>query len=527
MNKQHITALTAVNLRYANPQVTDKLRKKGKKGKKLTQSLANQFLFSGLIFLGIYGVTMVLMDFSKMPGFFTYYVALFSLLAFSQGISVIYNVFFESQDLQAYLSLPFRQTEIFLAKSLVVAITILPFVFPMLVVFLLTGFRSGVFLPVTIVISLLLFILILAIVFSLSSLVVFGLTRTKFFHEHKKVVTSLLLVISMVLTVLGIIFMSNQNTQSGLNQLDRVPIHFLLPIYRIASAPLSKTGLVALVSLLAFFLALLLVIKGLILPHLYDQLTSASMAKGESRRLHKTGQNLSQLLRMYNLQLVKDPNLLMQVIASSFLMPVVFIVSFALGGSVKLNHIDPHLIGVVFGVGLALATMTTNATSFISLLISLDQENFNFIQSLPISMSNYLRTKFRLGFAMQLLLSGSLALVGGLVFRLPVIFIVALLLGNSWGTYLLSHRYFARDYRLLLLEWTNVAQLFTRGAGNKGLVFNMFGSLLGSTIVLVLYGIGSMSTYYKLVNLVAVFVLLIGSGLWLRYYQKKFWQTFQ
>ena len=102
MNKRQLLTLTSVNLRYANPQITDKARKKGKSGKQLTRYLIQQYLLSGLIFLLIYGLTMVALDFSRLPGFFTFYVALFGALGFSQGISNIFNVFFESQDLPAY-----------------------------------------------------------------------------------------------------------------------------------------------------------------------------------------------------------------------------------------------------------------------------------------------------------------------------------------------------------------------------------------------------------------------------------------
>lgn len=52
-----------------------------------------QFYLNALMFLGIYGLTMLAFDFSKLPGMFTFYVALFILLGVSQSISGIYNVF--------------------------------------------------------------------------------------------------------------------------------------------------------------------------------------------------------------------------------------------------------------------------------------------------------------------------------------------------------------------------------------------------------------------------------------------------
>ncbi|MGX7264918.1 hypothetical protein [Enterococcus crotali] len=526
MNKPQLLELTRVNLRYANPQITDRARKKGKSGKALTRALINQYLLSGVLFLFIYGVTMFLIDFSQMPGFFTYYVALFSILAFSQGISVIYNVFFESQDLPAYLPLPFKQSMIFTAKILVVALTVTPFVFPMLVVFLLTGWRAGIFLPVTIVLAILLFLLVLATVFAICCLIVFGLTRTKFFKEHKKVVTSLLLGISMTIAIVGIIFMNGQSSYSETGQMDRQPIAILLPLFQIVSNPFSTSGLLSLAGLIAILLLLLLAIKGLILPKLYEQLTDVSTAKGAHRRTHKVNQSLNQLLIGYNTQLLKEPNLIMQVLSNSLLMPMIFIFTFAFGGSLNLSHLEVRFIGVVFLAGIALAWMTINQTSFISNLISLDQENFHFIRSLPISMTRYMQKKFLVGLVVQLILTGGVALIASLLFQLPIIFGISLVTGSLLGSYLLCLRFFARDHRFILLEWTSISQLFNRGSGSTGLVLTMFGSILGSLIVLTLYGFAAVYLPFWPLNIGVLMLIVLVTILWIRHYQKNFWARF-
>ncbi|OJG24284.1 hypothetical protein RU98_GL001707 [Enterococcus caccae] len=518
--------LTRVNLRYANPQVTDRARRKGKSGKALTRSLINQYLLSGFLFLLIYGVTMFLIDFSQMPGFFTYYVALFSILAFSQGISVIYNVFFESQDLPAYLPLPFKQSMIFTAKILVVALTVTPFVFPMLVVFLLTGWRAGLFLPVTIILAILLFLLVLTTVFAICCLIVFGLTRTKFFKEHKKIVTSLLLGISMTIAIVGILFMNGQGSYSEAGQMDRNPITVLLPLFQIISNPFSTSGLLSLVGLLGILLLLMLAVKVLILPKLYEQLTDATTAKGAQRRKHKVNQNLRQLLISYNRQLLKEPNLIMQVLSNSLLMPVIFIVTFAFGGSLTLNHLDIRFIGVVFLAGIALALMTINQTSFISNLISLDQENFHFIRSLPISMSNYMQKKFLVGLVIQIILTGGIAVIASVLLQLSLLFGFVLVAGALLGSYLLCLRFFARDYRFILLEWTSISQLFNRGAGNIGLVITMLGSIFGSLIVLVIYGFAAMYLPFWPLNLCVLGLIVLMTILWIHHYQKNFWAHF-
>ena len=70
MNSQIIKRLIAVNMLYVNPSSTNQIRKKGHKGKKVIRSIVQQYLMSGVIFLLIYGATMVMIDFSKLPGFF-------------------------------------------------------------------------------------------------------------------------------------------------------------------------------------------------------------------------------------------------------------------------------------------------------------------------------------------------------------------------------------------------------------------------------------------------------------------------
>ncbi|MCB5952877.1 ABC transporter [Enterococcus sp. BWT-B8] len=527
MNKLQLSELVRTNLRYANPQITDKLRRKGKSGKELTRSLINQYLFSGVAFLFIYGTTMFMLDFSKLPGFFTYYVALFTILAFSQGISVIYNIFFESRDLPAYLPLPFSQGTIFLSKILVVTMTVSPFVFPMFIVFMMTGWRSGIFMPLTILLSLLLFLLILAIVFTFCSLIVFGLTRTSFFKKHKKVVTSLLLGLSMTIAVIGIVWMNMESSSTGIEQMDRNPIIFFMPIFHISATPFSTAGLISFAGLLGLLLVLFEGIKLLILPRLYEQLTEASAAKGNIRRTYKANQSLSQLYISYNLQLLKEPNLIMQVLSNSLLMPIIFIVTFAIGGMLNLSALDIRFIGVVFLAGAAIAAMTVNQTSFISNLISLDQENFTFLQSLPISMHYYMKQKFLVGLIIQSILTGAISLIAGFVFKLPPALIIALLAGALLGCFLFCLRFFSRDYQFLLLDWTSITQLFNRGSGSVGLVVTMLGTIFGSILVLTAYGFATAFLPFWPLNLFVLAVLFLFIFLWIRHYRKKFWHQFK
>lgn len=113
------------------------------------------------------------------------------------------------------------------------------------------------------------------------------------------------------------------------------------------------------------------------------------------------------------------------------------------------------------------------------------------------------------------------------VFQLPLFFIPSLLFGSLFGCYLLSLRYFARDYRLLLLNWTNINQLFNRGSGSLGLVATMMGSLIISIILIVLYGMLALFYPFWLVNIPVIGLVLILSALWIVYYQRTFWKKFE
>lgn len=528
MNKEQLRTLVAVNLRYVNPQATDKERKKGKTGKSLTRSIINQYIFSGLLFIFIYGFMMVLIDFSKMKGFFTSYMTIFGLLAFSQAVSVIYNIFFESRDLGAYLPLPFSQNEIFLSKIMVVTITVAPFTFPLLVMFVLTGWRSGVFIVLAVILSILLFILFLAFVFGISSLLVFGLTKTKVFKKHKQLFTSLLLGLTMLFAVGGILIMnlSQSNIDS---QIDRAPITVFLPFYYVMHQPFSVAGLVSLVVMVLVTGVVLWVIKATILPKLYEQLTDISSAgAGGTSRKYKANQTQTQIWRSYNLQLLKNTNLVLQILSTSVMMPIAMMIGAAAGSNGKLNLHDLPLkyLGLVFLAGVLLSAFTVNQTSFVGNMISLDQENFRMIQSLPISMKKYMQVKFNVAFGIQILLNILIALIGGLILHLNLFYLIGLIVGAIFGTYLLCLKYFARDYRFLQLDWTNISQLFSRGSGTLGLVMGMIGVVIVGVILLVLYGVALTFAPPLWINLPVFLIVLLVSFFWIKYYRDNFWKQF-
>lgn len=525
MFNDRLRALINVSVLYANPQSTDRLRKKGKNGSALVRSALLQYLWVGILFLFIYGLTMFSIDYSRYPGIFTSYVGIFALLGISQGVSVIYNVFFESKDLAAYLPLPFKQGQIFLAKMVVICLTVVPYLLPLLPLFFLAGMRNGVNPILAVIWALLLFVLLNLLIFSIGSIIVFGITRTALFKKHKKMVTTLMLWVTLGVAMVGILWMNSRTTGGGVeNQLtDATVILPFKPFYEAAAVPLSLYGLLNLLGIVAAALALLLLIRAWLLPRLYEQLTEVTSSEGVVKKRHTEYQGLRKLLFNYNFELIKNPNLITQVLSSTLIFPLVFTASFAFNGLFDSWQLPLKMVGVFFVAGYVVAVMTINQMSFVANIISLDGENYNFLRSLPISSRAYLKEKFLLALLVQSVLTGGTALIIGLVIRTHLLLVLALVLGSLCGTLILSLIYFARDHHLLLTDWVNFNQLFTRGSGRLGAVFTMFASWFGGAMLILAYGLVAMKQDFAPLNLI-VFVVVIVASLGIIWYNKKnFW----
>lgn len=515
--------LIRVSMRYISPQVTDKAREKGRTGKKLTRYIMSQYLFAGLTFILVYGVTMLLVDFNKYPGIFTSYLGIFTLLGISQSVSIIYNVFFESKDLAAYLPLPFKQSQVFIAKTIVVALSVVPYMLPLLVLFALTGIRGGVWLPLAVLWGILLFLLANVIELSFASIVVFGLTRTALFKKHKKLMTTAMLWVTMGIAVAGILLMQNRTT-GGVSTGDSAKILPFMSFYFAARTPFSLAGAGSFLGILVVAGALVGLIYVWLLPKLYEQLTEVTMTESNGgKKRHSEYRGLAHLLRSYNLELMKNPNLITQVLSSTLIFPLVMSGSLALNGEMDFAGMPLKMLGVFFVAGYIIALMTINQISFIGNLISLDGENFEFVSSLPISTKYYLKQKFKLGYAVQAIIGVVVSVICGLLLRVPLPHILMMVMGALLGAFVLSLLYFARDYRLLMTNWTNINQLFTRGSGRIGSVFIMMFSWFGGLIAVFAYGFAALSMPAFPLNAIVIGGILIISGLLIWYMKSSFW----
>jgi ABC-2 type transport system permease protein len=528
MNKRQFFELCKINLLYANPPATNKARKKGKTGQEVVRSVLLQYLVLAVIFIFVYGFSMVLVDFSKRPGYFTYYVALFTILGLTQSMSSIYNVFFQSKDMKDYLPLPFKSSDVFFAKFVVVALTVIPFLLPALAAMVLAGVKSQLGL-VSIPVAIVVFVLFFVLLFGLATLLIFGMTKFPFYQKNQNLFKSLILYIPYIVMFGAIFMLSYSNGSSASSgQSDRPIIALFLPFHTIMTNLFSPNGLLSFGGLVVLTAIVVLAVVKFIIPSLFDNAIWITQNTGH-KKAHGH-RNLTQTLKSYNLSLVKEPTLIMQSISSSIIAPVILIIT----GLVAVRRLIPKeglpvsLLGVFFLAGIVFALMTINQTSFVANLISLDRENFIFIRSLPISMRHYLRNKFKLGLMLQLIICEIILIAASLVLGVSLPLALSLYLGGAWGCYFSSQFYYARDYRLLSLNWTNISQLFTRGAGNFGLMFAMFGTMILGTVLVAAYAAVVLLFPIALFVNLAFFIIVIGLSILLwQLFTTKFWRKLQ
>lgn len=526
MINHQLGTLMAVNLRLLNPQATTRARKSGVTGRQLTRKLVQQLGFSAVVCIAAYGIPLLSFDLSRLPGTFTGYVGLVVLLTISQSITGIFNVFFTGRGLTEYVPLPFRESDILISKLLVVIMNILPFTGPLVLVFAITAIRAGINVVVAVLLALCGYLLVLATVMLPCTLLVFSLAKLKVFQNHRSAIMTMLMGGTLLIVGGGILM---ANTRATGTSVDHAIITPFLPLFSCFTTPLATASLVTWGSLLFLVAGLTVITQRYVQPRLADQLTLASSQLTDNpHHVAQRRNTLGKILRAYNRQLIKEPSLLFQVIANSVLVPAIFIVTFLFGGPTwHFNGLTFKWVGVVLVAGLAYTTFTVNQITLAANLISLDRLNFDFIRALPVSMRHYLRQKFYLGYVFQVTINIVVGLIVVVRCQLPLLLASALLLGLAVGTYLMCKFFFWRDYRLRTVNWSNVTELFSRGAGNAGMVVWMLLSIAVSLTLIVVYGVAIAQLSNPTLLNVGVFlivVVLIGTFEWVT--RRGFWQRF-
>ena len=257
MNWNHVWELFKINLLYANPQAVTNLQKRQEKKKKANFSIVNAMLRQQLliliIFTVVYSYLFVGVDYKANPGVLTLYLLTFSVMGLLQTFTALYSTFYDSKDSKAYLPLPLKPSEVFLAKTLSGSMVGMTFMVPILSLLILAYWQFiG---PLGIVVGLLSFIVSLFINLVFSVILSNSIGTLIVRSSRQKLYSTILMTLSTLLIMFPIMMVSFLNGYvKGAGHLDFPLLPYLRGYYDVVAAPLSPEAL------LNFYLPLILVL---------------------------------------------------------------------------------------------------------------------------------------------------------------------------------------------------------------------------------------------------------------------------
>ena len=522
MNFKNVKNLLYLNLIYTVvPATLDKLRKKNKnKRVNLQGIIIRQHLFLGIAYVGIFGIGAAVLNGNETK--FLTFVSVFSVFAILQGVLSVFNVFYESNDMSAYMPLPFSDLEIFAAKIISCLLSIVYFVAPIILycVFIQFNFKHALYQSV--LLGVLSSALITTAIILTSVILTYLLTKLPAFKKHKKVATAVMTAVIIIGTILMVVIMNTSTMRDkagvGAAQLiEKMP--FLSGVnqvfwlfFGIAENPFSVKVLAHLIAWIAAIAAELFICIKIIVPNIYADATEMQtlISSAKRKKLKAHGSSLRASLLHYHLGFLTDT----QVLISCIIMPPIMIPMMLFPNLMNFSH---ELKEVVFTYNYILVSVVAGGMyallsigALSSIIISLDKENYNFIKSLPFDMAKYIKYKFYFAYVLQILIPFICILGIAAILRLPWFLIVAALLTTALAAIPICTSTIRKDHENLLLDWTNVIQLSQRG-GSKAVMFGKFFGIiiLGTAGVMISVFVAESASFAVIAAIVAVIYAFI------------------
>ena len=522
MNFKNVKNLLYLNLIYTVvPATLDKLRKKNKnKRVNLQGIIIRQHLFLGIAYVGIFGIGAAVLNGNETK--FLTFVSAFSVFAILQGVLSVFNVFYESNDMSAYMPLPFSDLEIFAAKMISCLLSIVYFVAPIILycVFIQFNFKHALYQSV--LFGVLSSALITTAIILTSVILTYLLTKLPVFRKHKKVATAVMTAVIIIGTILMVVIMNTSTMRGGAGVgaaqlIEKMP--FLSGVnqvfwlfFGIAENPFSVKVLVHLIAWIAAIATELFICIKMITPNIYADATEMQtlISSAKRKKLKAHGSSLRASLLHYHLGFLTDT----QVLISCIIMPPIMIPMMLFPNLMNFSH---ELKEVVFTYNYILVSVVAGGMyallsigALSSIIISLDKENYNFIKSLPFDMAKYIKYKFYFAYVLQILIPFICILGIAAILRLPWFLIVAALLTTALAAIPICTSTIRKDHENLLLDWTNVIQLSQRG-GSKAVMFGKFFGIiiLGTAGVMISVFVAESASFAVIAAIVAVIYAFI------------------
>ncbi|MGT2893647.1 hypothetical protein ACVR0A_04220 [Streptococcus downei] len=527
-----IWELIKINILYSNPQNMSQIKKKREKSpeKQIVayKSMLRQQGLLMLLFTFVYLFNFIMVDFAKLPGYFTQYVMLFFLMAVFNAFSAMYAIFYDSKDLDLYAPLPIKTSDLYLAKVFSSLGMGAVFLMPLLSLFILLAFRVGgiLMVPLGLLFFLLALVSCLTLALSVNHLVGGLVVRS----SRRKLFSTILMVLT-TLGIMGSLFYflaaNNKIAMADGHLVDRPLIPYFRGYYDVLVHPLAFETLLNFYLPLVLILILALLLVKYFIPRYYQEAFYKSQeqeAKSQKQKVYKnTG--LNRTLIRHHLATLQNGTLIVQSLMTPILFPVMIVFySLSIDKSIVAQFSGAYF-GFAWLVGLAFGGLSATPASFPAVGLSLEKENYLAFKALPINFKDFLKQKYLVLVSLQIFLPWLVSIAIGFYFGLQFLLILALALGYLLSAFVLNEFMYRRDYRNLVLNWQDMTQLFNRGGGQWVafafllLIFLCGGLIFGLTVLLTVL-LGALATSC----LVLVISLLVFAFLQYRL-DRTFWKV--
>ncbi len=508
------------NLLYANPTITANAMKKKQYGDTpediFRRLLMKSYLMSSVFVLVVYTLIFLVIPLNKAPYYLDYTILVFFLLCILQTFTYFFNVFYNSKDIEGYMSLPIEESLVYRAKMAVVAIATIQMAIPIWSITSIYGFKMGLG-YISILYGFLDFVLAGSLVVIVNMILMEGLAKTSVLSKFKNGIITAINIVATLANISIIVFLQTTSKARILSsQIEgRVEYGF---ISSLAKSHMGNLGLILVLSLV--ILGIYALIMKSVNGRFYDYIRKIQDGSGQKKRPAKENMEASHnkvalesisdfsigsengseariglglanetsqtkedkkgqasglgfSLFKYNLSLINEPTVITQSIVMNCAMPIFLFLPVLMdirkeAATLELIRTNSGIAAVIIALVVAIF-INAFSTTLSSIVVSLDRENYYYIKSLPISRKQYFMSKLIISTGINsilpmILILGVYIYVGipvfDIVYALVLYIILCLSISSLWLIY---------DFKNVVTDWQNVSDIY--GRLNKALVF--------------------------------------------------------
>lgn len=498
-----------INLLYANPMTSSNVtgRKKFQNRERaISPLILRNYMIGTVVILVLYGAMFYGTNFFAMPSFLDSLLGIITLMNLVNNFTLFFNVFYESNDADSYMSLPISSKTVFLSKLSVVGITSAQLSVMVIPLFTKFFYDMGSNLFVAILMGLVNFILFSAFTICLNIGLMLLMAKTSLLTKLRTKIIVILTVIAMAANI-GLIILIQDYTRDSINQsyFGLVGVSDL-PISSLLIEPYGElifVGVAVAIIAITYLILTRIGIKGLyknirrIQQGRFDgqdQKAKLKEEKSKAKLMKSDGISVPTKIRppfkimlKHNMSLLKNGTLIAQLLVP-ILMPVIVVLP-QIG---NLQHpvvnffLQQHGVSFMMIMGTIVAVIGNAGNSISAMLISLDGTMYEYIKSLPLSRKSYINMKYLTSVVIQSVLPSITLLVFGLFMEMNPIAIVAGVVTFLIFNGALALLWTIYDYNHVITHWQSVNQLITRAGRVLPVIITLLG-IIALVMLILLY----------------------------------------